>query len=93
MEDLKKNKLFWAVIVFFAFNLCFFSVSKFIINKTADKVIEKLQKEYSPSPYGPGLDADKVDPETLKKQRVLFELRKVQEDSDWNQQWDKKRGF
>jgi hypothetical protein len=32
-----------------------------VLNKIADKVIEKLEKEYSPSPYGPGLDPDRVD--------------------------------
>lgn len=37
------------------------------INKVTDRVILKLQKEYSPSPYGPGLDPDKVDPEMFRK--------------------------
>lgn len=32
-----------------------------IVDKVANKVIEKLQKEYSPSPYGPGIDPDKLD--------------------------------
>lgn len=32
-----------------------------LLNKVADKVIEKLEKDYSPSPYGPGLDPDRVD--------------------------------
>jgi hypothetical protein len=31
------------------------------VDHVSDKVIEKLSKEYSPSPYGPGLDPDKVD--------------------------------
>jgi len=31
------------------------------VETVADKVILKLQKEYSPSPYGPGLDPDKID--------------------------------
>jgi hypothetical protein len=32
-----------------------------IMDRIADKVIERMEKPYSPSPYGPGLDADKLD--------------------------------
>ncbi len=32
----------------------------FFIDKVADKVIEKLQKPYGPSPYGPGFDPDRI---------------------------------
>ena len=70
MDDLKNNKMVWVVAIFTVLNLAFFFGSKFVINKTADKVIEKLQKEYSPSPYGPGIDPDKVDPDALRKQRL-----------------------
>lgn len=42
-------------------------VSKdFIVDKIADRVVLKLQKSYSPSPYGPGLDPDKIDAEAIK---------------------------
>jgi len=100
MDDLKKNKLFWVAIIFAVLNFGGFFVSKFVISKTTDKVIEKLQKEYSPSPYGPGLDPDKVDPESLKNQKVYFELRK-NENQDvvtnqnviWRQDWEQDRGF
>jgi|GEM_PF-3161278 len=100
MDDLKNNKLFWVVVIFSVLNLGIFFVSKFVISKTTDKVIEKLQKEYSPSPYGPGLDPDKVDPESLKNQKVYFELRK-NENQDvvthqnviWRQDWEQDRGF
>lgn len=39
----------------------------YVVDKIADKVIEKLQKDYSPSPYGPGLDPDKIDPHAISK--------------------------
>tara|TARA_Y100000034_G_scaffold130673_1_gene189683 strand:- start:1386 stop:1709 length:324 start_codon:yes stop_codon:yes gene_type:complete len=32
----------------------------FFVDKVADRVIEKLQKPYGPSPYGPGFDPDKI---------------------------------
>ena len=35
--------------------------------KIADVVVKKLQKEYSPSPYGPGINPDKIDLEKIKK--------------------------
>ena len=31
------------------------------MDRLADKVIERMEKPYSPSPYGPGLDPDKLD--------------------------------
>ena len=105
MEDLKNNKMFWIVAIFTVLNLAFFFGGKIIINKAADKVIEKLQKEYSPSPYGPGLDPDKVDPQSISKQRLYFELRKRAMDEDsvvlrnhgqqvmWRDDWEKDRGF
>jgi len=38
-----------------------------LIDKISDKVIERLQRDYSPSPYGPSVDPDKIDMEKFKK--------------------------
>lgn len=49
-----------------------------MVDKIVNRVIQKLQKEYSPSPYGPGFDPDKLDIEKLnqeKKYKSLFELK------------------
>jgi hypothetical protein len=62
MQDLVKNKLFLIVAAFMVVNVLAFFGSKIIIDRAADKVIEKLQKEYSPSPYGPGVDPDRLHP-------------------------------
>lgn len=40
--------------------------TKIFVDKVADKVIYKLQKDYSPSPYGPGIDPDKIDINKVK---------------------------
>ena len=40
---------------------------KVLIDKTAERVIQKLQKPYSPSPYGPGIDPDKLDVEKIQR--------------------------
>jgi hypothetical protein len=39
-----------------------FAITHLLVDKVANKVIERLQKDYSPSPYGPGFDPDKVTP-------------------------------
>lgn len=77
MEDLKNNKMFWVLIVVTIFNIGAFLLGKVVIDKAADRVIQKLQKEYSPSPYGPGLDPDRVNPDALKASKKFFEMRAV----------------
>lgn len=78
MEDILKNKLFIFAAVFTAFNLMIFVGGKYIVNKAADEVIERLERNYSPSPYGPGLDPDRVDPSILDDARVYMELRQTE---------------
>ena len=46
---------------------------KVLVNKVTDQVIERIQKEYSPSPYGPGFDPDKIDIQKLKKSKCLVD--------------------
>jgi len=71
MENLLKNKLVWMAGLLVMFNVLFFVGSKVIVEKAADAVINKLEKEYSPSPYGPGFDPDKVTPETVRRRALL----------------------
>ncbi len=77
MESLKNNK-----ILIFAFGIVILNIAallsfKVVIDKAADKVIERLQKEYSPSPYGPGFDPDKVDPDNLKSNSKSVQVKVV----------------
>jgi hypothetical protein len=80
MDDIVKNKLFWIVVAITMFNIGVFAVGKLVVNKAADEVIERLEKEYSPSPYGPGFDPDKVDPEVLRNQRLYYEIKRSQQE-------------
>jgi hypothetical protein len=76
------NKLLWiAIALTFVMFVVGFS-TKFLVEKIADQVIIKLQKEYSPSPNGPGIDPDKLDPEKL--------IRSSESQSDWNR-WENMR--
>lgn len=70
--NLLDNKLVWLVAFMTVFNIGMFLGFKVLVNKTADQVIQKLQKEYSPSPYSPGFDPDKVSPDALRRKEVLF---------------------
>ena len=107
MEDILKKSLFWVVAMLTLFNVGVFVIGKVVIDKAADAVIEKLEKEYSPSPYGPGLDPDLVDPIDVKKQRLYMDLARLGSDvtqndeiqksvasSDrWFEEWEADRGF
>lgn len=56
---MKKNKTI--IIIAVGAALIAMQGCDMLMDKIADRVIEKLEKEYSPSPYGPGLDPDRVD--------------------------------
>jgi hypothetical protein len=68
MDDLLKNKFVWIVGLFTVLNLCVFVGGKIVVNKAATQVIERLRQDYSPSPYGPGLDPDKLQPRQSQQQ-------------------------
>ena len=59
--DKKNEYLVWIVLGLGIFIFVFGIGSNLLIDKITDKVIQKLQKDYSPSPYGPGFDPDKID--------------------------------
>lgn len=75
MDEFKKNKMLWILLGVTFFNISVFMVGNFLIDKTANQVINKLQKDYSPSPYGPGFDPDKISPEGFKASKAYFEQR------------------
>jgi len=54
----------------------------FVIDKIANRVIYKLQKDYSPSPYGPGIDPDRLDVDAVKKGKTV---------KTWENSWDRDR--
>jgi hypothetical protein len=65
--DWKNNKWVWIIVGVTIFNVVLFGMSELIVRRTTNKVIERLQKEYSPSPYGPGVDPDKVNPDAFRR--------------------------
>jgi hypothetical protein len=89
------SKLLWVVIVLTVIMVVVGLGSKVLVDKVADRVIQKLQKEYSPSPYGPGIDPDKLDPEKLRKGPANPNLNapptKVVQPTGWDGDWEKQR--
>lgn len=63
---MSNNKFFYIVVGLTAAMLLVGVGGKLFVDKVADVVVEKLKKEYSPSPYGPGIDPDKIDVDRLK---------------------------
>lgn len=60
------NKNFLAIIVLATFGLLSVKfIDKILLEKMSDRVVEKLIQEYSPSPYGPSVDPDKIDVDKL----------------------------
>lgn len=55
------NVLFYAFLVLTAVLLIFSLGVGVFVEKVSDRVIQKLKQEYTPSPYGPTIDPDKVD--------------------------------
>jgi len=60
------NKLIYVFVALTVLLLVFGLGTKVFVDKVADRVIYKLQKDYSPSPYGPGIDPDKIDISKVK---------------------------
>jgi hypothetical protein len=63
-------------------------VSEVVIRKISDRVINRLKREYTPGPYSPGFDADKLNPNYMQNPQSLPENQKTQ----WNEDmWEKSR--
>jgi len=105
MDDLLKNKFLWVVAAITFINLFVFVGGKIVVDKAADAVIERLQQDYSPSPYGPGFDPDKLHPsegEQPVEPKNYYELKRfrpdpvtldVLESNQWREGWEQERGF
>lgn len=60
------NQNFLVIIVLATFGLLSVKfIDKILLEKMSDRVVEKLIQEYSPSPYGPSVDPDKIDVDKL----------------------------
>lgn len=62
----KGNQNFLVAVLMATFGLLSIKfVDKVLLEKMSNRVVEKLIQEYSPSPYGPSVDPDKIDANKL----------------------------
>ena len=101
MEEIKKNKIFLVVFFLTILNLSIFIFGKILVEETTNRVIERLKNSYSPSPYGPGFDPDKIDATVLNRthgrssHNFIFneEYQDFVENLVWRKNWESERGF
>jgi len=67
-ESIMNNKLLWIVIALGVVLVGVFVGGPILIDRISQKVINKMQKEYSPGPYAPGFDPDRIDPRFFQGQ-------------------------
>lgn len=84
------NKLLWVVVGLTVFMVVIGLGGKVVVDKIADRVIQKLQKEYSPSPYGPGIDPDRLDAEKIR-QKGQPPMRVSDPGTGWQSDWESQR--
>ncbi len=88
MNEIINKKIFWVIIsltlAIIFMNIFSNKIVDMVISKHYDQiateVINKLQKEYCPSPYGPGIDPDKVNIDELMKSS-----------GEWNKTWGEQK--
>ncbi len=81
--NINKNAVAVILIVGLFFGLTVFG-SRILVDKISNKVIEELRRDYSPGPYNPGFDPDKVDP-TFFRQQPPPQYGNPQQ---WNNMWN-----
>lgn len=65
---MNKHNLLLNTVIFLGIFIVIVAVGgNFIVDKISDRVIKKLQRDYSPSPYGPTIDPDKLDMQQVFK--------------------------
>lgn len=65
-KEKMQNKILIVSSVILGLILAVFLANKVLVNVIADRVVEKLQRDYVPGPYDPGFDPDKVNPSVFR---------------------------
>jgi predicted lipoprotein len=99
MNNILNNKMVWLVVFLTAFNIGTYLCVGVLVDKTTDNVIKKLENEYSPSPYGPGINPDKVSPDVWRKEVMFKEGQAINiadienQRTAWRTAWERNQGF
>lgn len=82
---MNKNQTILVAVAGFLF-LAFLVVGiggNIFVDSVADRVIEKLQKPWGPSPYGPGFDPDRINVNAFNRQPQQFQQPQPQYNPQW----------
>lgn len=92
---MSNNKLLVSLAVVacvFAGSLLSFGFYKIVVSGATKAVINNLQKSYSPSPYSPGFDPDKVNPDALRQpSKELYNATYVDQPRSFRESWEYQR--
>jgi len=96
LEELKtlwQNPWVRVVAILFCVFIFLFVNNKMMVEKTADRVIEKLKKDYVPGPYAPGFDPDKVNPDLWKSEESALRNAQWRDEpkDNWKEDWEAQR--
>ena len=65
--------MIWIAVSLFGAILLVGFGGNFVVDKIAAEVIEKLEKPYGPSPYGPGFDPDRINVNAFNRSEEFSE--------------------
>lgn len=83
-----ESKFFAPALMAIVLALVVFLFGNTVMDKIADKVIERISKPYSPSPFGAGFDPDKLD----GYRGTSYEGIAVEKDGNkWENEWEYSR--
>ena len=91
MNEVLENKWVRVVAILFVVFVVLVVFNNAIVERTADRVIEKLQKEYTPGPYAPGFDPDKVNPDLWQDDKVAIPSIEWRDPKTWDEDWEAQR--
>jgi hypothetical protein len=67
---MENKNLTIAAVALAGFLLLALLLNVFLVPRITAKVIEELKRSYTPGPYDPGFDPDKVNPNALRNSEV-----------------------
>jgi hypothetical protein len=92
MSELLENKWVRVVGILLVVFVVLIVFNNAIVERTANRVIEKLHKQYAPGPYAPGFDPDKVNPDLWKdSSKSVVSSIELKDPTVWEEDWESQR--
>lgn len=95
-----------AILILFVLTIALLFVGKtYVVKGLSKAVVEELKRTYTPGPYQPGFDPDKIDPKVFQQntQPNVVQTQRFQDlpppvtapyleqPQNWNQMWESQR--